>query len=524
MKDILEKYNIEDREFEPYGFDKGKLSLDLLKRLENKKDGKLILVTAVNPTKAGEGKTTVSIGLAQGLKTLNKNVVLALREPSLGPVFGLKGGASGGGASSLDPEIDINLHFTGDLHAITSAHNLLSAMIDNHIYFGNKLHIKQVLFPRTMDMNDRNLRKIKTALRDDEFVITAASEIMAILALAQDVEDLKMRLSKILIGFNDEEKPIYAAALNCVDAMAILLKDAIKPNVVLAREKVLALVHGGPFANIAHGCNSVIATKTALKLGDYVVTEAGFGADLGMEKFLDIKLPVLGKTPDLVLLVVTIRALKAHGSAVDFNAPDINALERGFAHLDKHIENIKQYGLPFVVALNHFHTDTQEEIDIVINYARKNGYPIEVSKGFSEGGRGTKALAQLVLENINEPKNFKPVYHMTDDTLLKIASIAKKIYGAKDVVLSQRALKDLHKLAPLIENLPVCIAKTPHSFSGDASLVGRPSDFTLEITRITLSNGAGFIVARTKGINVMPGLNEFPRAQFMTYKDGVVKL
>lgn len=517
MKNKIKLLNINENEFEPYGFDKGKLSLDILERLKDQSNGKLILVTAINPTKAGEGKTTVSIGLAQGLKYINKSVMLALREPSLGPVFGLKGGAAGGGVSSLNPEVDINLHFTGDLHAITSAHNLLSAIIDNHIYFDNVLDIKKVTFPRALDINDRSLRKIKTALRDDEFVITAASEIMAILALATSLDDLKKRLGNILVGFNSEDRPVYARDLEVVDAMSILLKDAIKPNIVYANEDVPALVHAGPFANIAHGCNSVIATKMALKLSDFTITEAGFGADLGMEKFLDIKVPILGKSPDLVVLVSTIRALKAHGGASDFNEPDLDALKKGMENLDKHIENIKSFGLNFVIALNHFENDNVNEVDFLINYAKSNNYPIAATKAYTQGGLGAKDLAELVVKNINHQSNFKPLYDLKLDAKTKIEIIAKNIYGAKDVSFSSRALRDLDNLSNLIKDKPVCIAKTPHSFSGDAKLVGRPKDFTLEISRITPSLGAGFFVARTKGINVMPGLNQRPRAIQMKY-------
>lgn len=519
MNKVLQKLGINKNEFISYGNDKGKVKLSILNRLNNKQDGKLVLVTAINPTKAGEGKTTVSIGLAQGLNALGERVCLALREPSLGPVFGLKGGATGGGKSVLTPAEDINLHFTGDFHAITSANNLLSSLIDAHMYYGNELKIKDVVWPRTMDMNDRFLRNIETKLRKDNFIITAASEIMAILALSTSLKDLKERLSNILVGYNENNEPIYAKQIGAVDAMTILLKDAIHPNLVQTIDGVPAFVHCGPFANIAHGCNSVLATKMALKLSNYTITEAGFGADLGMEKFLDLKRPILGKNPDVVCLVVTLRALKAHGEANDYSSNDIIALNKGIEHLKQHIENIRKFNLPFVIALNHFENDDSLEVGYLLDWAKTEGHKIAVSKGFKEGKEGTKELAKLIME-ASEHEELEQVfmYDHTDSIVEKIEKIATKIYRAKNVSYSKKALKKLDSMKDL-NHLSVCIAKTPMSFSGDASLVGTPRDFTLEIDDFNISHGAGFVVAKTKGIMVMPGLNNDPNAKHMKIDD-----
>ncbi|VEU83009.1 Formate--tetrahydrofolate ligase [Acholeplasma hippikon] len=509
---LVENLGINEDEIISYGNDKFKISPKILNRIENKPNGNLILVSAINPTSSGEGKTTVSIGLAQGLKKIGKSVMLALREPSLGPVFGLKGGATGGGVSSLEPALDIDLHFTGDLHALTSANNLLSAVIDNHIHFGNELKIKEVYWQRAMDMNDRSLRSIETEIRTDKFQITAASEMMAILALARDFKDLRERVSNIVIGINEEEKLIHAKDLGCVDAILLLLKDAIKPNIVFAKEMVPAFVHAGPFANIAHGCSSVIATNTALKLADYVVTEAGFGADLGMEKFLHIKQPHLYAGAKIVVVVATIKALKLHGGANEDNLLSVNfdALEKGLSNLEKHLENIKTFNLKSVVAINKFHTDTLEEIEFLRNWAVKHNYKVELSEAYSLGGLGAENLAKLVISEIEQATTFKPLYNLEEKHQDKIERIAKTLYGAKEVIFTKKALDKLNAVKDF--NYPVCIAKTPLSLSGDPKLKGCPKDFTLDISDVKISFGAKLIVTLTKGINTMPGLNEHPRA------------
>ena len=509
---ICEKMGIAPEECIPYGYDKAKIDLSVLKRLENQPNGKLILVTAINPTPAGEGKTTVSIGLSQGLKYIGKHPVLALREPSLGPVFGLKGGATGGGKASVVPSDDINLHFTGDLHAITAANNLLSALIDNHMFQGNELGIDTVTWKRAMDMNDRSLREIETPIRKDGFVITAASEVMAILALATDLKDLKKRLNQILIGYTKELKPIFVKDLGGADAMTLLLKNAMNPNMVQTVDGVPTFIHAGPFANIAHGCNSIVATKLALKLGDYAVTEAGFGADLGMEKFIDLKMPYLNKSVDAVVIVATIRALKSHGGAEDYSVENLDALIKGIPHLNKHLQNIKNFGLPYVIALNHFYTDSQEELEVLMNWAKENEHPIALAKGFSEGGPGMVELANKVVEISEKQSKVKSIYTETDSPKTKIEKIAINLYGAKEVVFSKRAQAQLEQYENYGWNLPVCIAKTPLSLTGDASIKGLPTDFTLTIQEIRPSLGAGFLVALTKGIMVMPGLNKTPRA------------
>lgn len=515
INSLCEQMGISNEECIPYGFDKAKIDLKVLDRLEKKPDGKLILVTAINPTPAGEGKTTISIGLAQGLSVIGKHPVLALREPSLGPVFGLKGGATGGGKSSVIPSDEINLHFTGDLHAITSANNLLSALIDNHIFQGNELEIETVTWKRAMDMNDRSLREIETPIRKDGFVITAASEIMAILALSSDLTDLKKRINKILIGYNKAGSPVYVSDLGGADALALLLKDAINPNLVQTIDGVPTFVHAGPFANIAHGCNSIVATKLALKLGDYAVTEAGFGADLGMEKFLDLKMPHLNKNVDAIVLVTTLRALKSHGGAEDFSKHNLDALIEGIPLLSKHIENIKNFGMKYVIAVNHFYNDPEDETNYMLTWAKEQGHPIALCKGFSEGGEGMTDLANIIVDLAEKGSSFKPIYDKNDSPRVIIEKIASKIYGAKEVVFSKKALRQLDTYQELGWNLPVCMAKTPLSLTGDSSIHGLPKDFTLSIQDIRPSLGAGFLVALTKGIMVMPGLNKTPRALSM---------
>ena len=515
MANIIElcrKMGVSEEECIPYGFDKAKVDLKVLNRLKNKSDGKLILVTAINPTPAGEGKTTISIGLSQGLKYIGKNPVLALREPSLGPVFGLKGGATGGGKASVVPEDDINLHFTGDLHAITAANNLLSALIDNHIFQGNELGLETVTWKRAMDMNDRSLREIETPIRKDGFVITAASEIMAILALSTDLMDLKHRINRILIGYTKEDKPIFVSDLGGADAMALLLKNAIHPNLVQTIDGVPTFVHAGPFANIAHGCNSIVATKLALKLGDYAVTEAGFGADLGMEKFLDLKVPHLNKKVDAVVIVTTLRALKSHGGAENYEQEDLNAVKKGLPLLEKHLNNIKNFGLSYVIAVNHFDNDSKIEVDFIMNWAKENHHPIALAKGYALGGEGMVDLANLVVLAAEKGSSFHPIYDPSDLPRVKIEKIASKIYGASEVVFSKKALRQLEQYEALGWNLPICMAKTPLSLTGDSNIKGLPEPFTLNISDIRPSLGAGFLVALTKGIMVMPGLNKTPRA------------
>lgn len=509
---IAKHAGILEHELMLYGSDKAKVSLGLLERLKDQKNGHLVLVTAINPTPAGEGKTTISIGLAQGLSKIGKKAILALREPSLGPVFGLKGGATGGGLASITPSEAINLHFTGDLHAITSAHNLLSAVIDNHIFQGNSLNIKRVIWKRAMDMNDRSLRVIETSIRKDGFMITAASEIMAILALAKDLDDLKDRINRILIGYDGDKKPLFVKDIGCADAMVLLLKDALNPNLVQTLDGVPAFVHAGPFANIAHGCNSINATKMAMKLGEFAITEAGFGADLGMEKFLNLKVPHIDAHPDLIVLVATLRALKYHGGATDYESPNHDALIKGINHIEKHIENIKSFGLNFVIALNHFQNDSIDEIAFMKSWAKSQGYKLAFADGFLKGADGMVELAQLVTDAVKQKQAFKPTYENNMTTKDKILSVAKTIYGAKDVLFSDRALRQLKTYEQRGWQMPVCMAKTPASLSGDAKLRGRPKDFILEISTIRPSMGAGFFVAQTKGILTMPGLNKIPRA------------
>lgn len=509
---LIDELHILDDEIISYGKDKFKIELSLQERLKDKAPGKLILVTSINPTSSGEGKTTLSIGLAQGFKKNGKDVMLALREPSMGPVFGMKGGATGGGVSILEPSLDIDLHFNGDIHALTSANNLLSAIIDNHMYFGNELNIKDVFWQRALDVNDRSLREVKTRARDDKFTITAASEMMAILALARDFKDLKERLNNILIGTDINGKDLFVSDLKCADSLALVLRDAIKPNLVFAKEMVPALVHAGPFANIAHGCNSVIATNTALKLADYVITEAGFGADLGMEKFLHIKQPHLYTKVSVVVVVATIKALKLHGGVTESNLdePNIEALSKGLENIEKHLENIKLFGLNSVVALNKFDTDSEEELQFLRKWAKDNNLNYGISEGYSKGGEGTKDLAKLVEKAAYEPSKFNKIYSNEENHEYKIRKIAENIYGAKDVIFSHQAKKKLNQYKHL--EIPICIAKTPLSLSGDPKLKGRPRDFVLEISDIKVSLGANLLVVLTKGINTMPGLNKHPRA------------
>ena len=507
---------------EPYGHYKAKIDPAKVPAHEN---GKLILVTAINPTPAGEGKTTVSIGLADGLRKLGKKSILALREPSLGPVFGVKGGAAGGGWAQVIPMEDINLHFTGDLHALTAANNLLAAMVDNHIQQGNKLNIdpRRVCWRRCMDMNDRQLRDILTGLggknngmpRSDGFDITAASEVMAVFCLASDMEDLKARLARIVVAYTFDNQPVTAADIHAQGAMAVLLKEALKPNLVQTLEGTPALVHGGPFANIAHGCNSVIATRTALKLGDYCVTEAGFGADLGAEKFLDIKCRMAGLAPSAVVIVATVRALKCHGGMpkTELGAENLPALEKGIGNLLKHVENMQQvYSMPVVVALNRFVTDTQAELDLVEEKLKALGVNVKLCDVWAKGGEGGVELAEEVLRLVEQPSQLTFSYPLEDTLENKIRAIATRVYGAKNVSFAAGVKTQLKKYDAL-GNLPVCVAKTQYSLSDDAKKVGRPEDFTITVRQVRLSAGAGFVVAFTGEIIAMPGLPKVPAAE-----------
>lgn len=499
-----------------------------MNEIKDREDGKLVLVTAINPTPAGEGKTTTSIGLAQGLTKLGKKTVAALREPSLGPCFGIKGGAAGGGYAQVVPMEDLNLHFTGDFHAITSANNLLAAMIDNHIQQGNALRIdtRDIVWKRCLDMNDRALRNIVVGLgrkvdgvvREDHFVITVASEIMAILCLANDMEDLKKRLGKIIVAYNMDKEPVTAAELNAVGAMAALLKDALKPNLIQTLEHTPAFVHGGPFANIAHGCNSVQATKMALKLSDITVTEAGFGADLGAEKFLDIKCPMAGLSPDAVVLVATVRALKYNGgvSKEDLGREDIDALSRGIVNLEKHISNLKQYGVPVVVTLNRFVTDTEAELDFIKHFCEERDCDFALSEVWEKGGDGGIELGKAVLRTLETKKSeYRPLYSYEDTSIEeKIETIATKIYGADNVIYAPAAARQKKQLTELgYGNLPVCMAKNQYSLSDDPKKLGRPENFDITIREIYVNAGAGFVVALTGDIMTMPGLPKKPAAE-----------
>lgn len=537
ITEVAAKLGIGEEDIELYGRYKAKLSMDLIKRVQDKPDGKLILVTAITPTPAGEGKSTTTVGLAQGLAKIGQKVIVALREPSLGPCMGIKGGAAGGGYSQVVPMEDINLHFTGDFHAITSAHMLLAAMLDNHIQQGNALNIdpRRIVWKRVVDMNDRELRNIVVGLggkahgvpRQDGFDITVASEVMAILCLATGLHDLKERLSKIIVAYDYSGNPITAGMLKAQGAMAALLKDAVKPNLVQTLENVPAIIHGGPFANIAHGCNSVMATKTALKLADYTITEAGFGADLGAEKFFDIKCRYAGLKPDAVVLVATVRALKMHGGVpkTDLATPDVEAVKRGIVNLEKHIENIKQYGLPLVVAINAFAQDTPEELEAIRSHCAAHGVNVALSEVFAKGGEGGSELAKEVVALATSGKaDFKLLYGGELSLKEKIETIAKKIYGAVGVNYTKEAnnaLKDFEKMG--YGHLPVCMAKTQYSFSDDPALLGRPEGFEITIKNCRIAAGAGFVVVLTGDIMTMPGLPKVPAAEKIDVSDdGVI--
>ncbi len=526
IRDVAATVGINEEELEFYGKYKAKLSDEVWERIKDRPDGKLVLVTAINPTPAGEGKTTTTVGLGQALAKLGQKAIIALREPSLGPCFGIKGGAAGGGYAQVVPMEDLNLHFTGDFHAITSANNLLAAMLDNHIQQGNLLGIdpRQVVWKRCLDMNDRNLRNIVVGLgnkmdgmvREDHFVITVASEIMAILCLAEDVMDLKKRLGKIIVAYNFSGDPVTAEDLHATGAMTALLKDAIKPNLIQTLEHTPALVHGGPFANIAHGCNSVRATRMALKLSDITVTEAGFGADLGAEKFLDIKCRKAGLKPDAVVLVATVRALKYNGGAAkdELSKENLEALSRGIVNLEKHIENIQKYGVPVVVTLNSFVTDTEAENDFIRRFCEEKGCEFALSEVWEKGGEGGKALADKVLDTLkNKESHFHTLYEDELSLEKKIETIAKEIYGAGGVVYEPAAKKQLAKIESMgFGDLPVCMAKNQYSLSDDAKKLGRPSGFDIHIREVYVSAGAGFVVALTGAIMTMPGLPKVPAA------------
>jgi len=530
IKEIAAKAGIDEKYLEQYGKYKAKIDYNLLKD-SNAADGKLVLVTAINPTPAGEGKTTTTVGLADGLQKLGKNVMVALREPSLGPVFGIKGGAAGGGYAQVVPMEDINLHFTGDFHAIGAANNLLAAMIDNHIFQGNDLNIdpRKITWRRCVDMNDRQLRNVVDGLggrtngtpREDGYDITVASEIMAVLCLADDINDLKKRLARIIIGYTygklSEQKPVTAGDLNAQGAMCALLKDALKPNLVQTLEHVPAIVHGGPFANIAHGCNSVTATKIALKLGDYAITEAGFGADLGAEKFLDIKCRMAGLKPSAVVIVATVRALKYNGGVpkADLNNENLAALENGLPNLLKHVHNIKDvYGLPCVVAINAFPMDTKAELDLVEQKCKELGVNVALSEVWAKGGEGGEALAKEVIRLVEEPGDFKFSYELEGSIEDKLNAIVQKIYGGKKVVLTAQAQKQAKELETLgFGNCPICVAKTQYSLTDDQTKLGAPADFEVTVRNLKISAGAGFIVALTGEIMTMPGLPKVPAAE-----------
>ena len=526
---IAEKINLNEDDIELYGKYKCKISLDVLNRKENEKEGKLVLVTAINPTPAGEGKSTVTVGLGQALCRMGKSSVIALREPSLGPVFGIKGGAAGGGYSQVVPMEDINLHFTGDMHAITSANNLLAAAIDNHIHQGNALRIdsRRIIFKRVIDMNDRALRqvvvgmggKVNGFLREDGFMITVASEIMAILCLAKDLNDLKERMGNILVAYNLDGEPVYAKELEIQGAMALLMKDAIKPNLVQTLENTPAIIHGGPFANIAHGCNSIIATKLAQKVSDIAITEAGFGADLGAEKFLDIKCRYGDLKPDCVVIVATIRALKHHGGVkkYELNTPNVEALKLGVSNLDKQIDNISKYGVPVVIAINKFTSDSEEEVQFIKDFCKDKGVRVALSDVWAKGGEGGIELAEEVIDVLeNEKANFKVLYDINEEIEEKILKIAKEIYGADGVNYSAQAKKQIAELKKFsLDKLPICMAKTQYSLSDDASLLGKPEGFNITVKEVRVSNGAGFIVALTGDVMTMPGLPKVPAANRM---------
>ena len=537
ITDVAAKLGISEDDIELYGKYKAKLSYDLIRRVKDKKDGKLILVTAITPTPAGEGKSTTTVGLAQGLAKLGKKVIVALREPSLGPCMGIKGGAAGGGYSQVVPMEDINLHFTGDFHAITSAHMLLAAMLDNHIQQGNALNIdpRRIAWKRVVDMNDRELRNIVVGLggkahgvpRQDGFDITVASEVMAILCLASSLHDLKERLAKIIVAYDYNGNPVTAGQIKAQGAMAALLKDAVKPNLVQTLENVPAIIHGGPFANIAHGCNSVMATQTGLKLADYTITEAGFGADLGAEKFFDIKCRYAGLKPDAAVIVATVRALKMHGGVpkTELKTPNVEAVKKGLVNLEKHIENVKKFGVPCVVAINIFAQDTAEELEAVREHCAKHGVNVALSDVFAKGGEGGIELAKevIALANSGESK-FAPIYPLEMSLKGKIETIAKEIYGADGVNYTKEADKALKEFEELgYGNLPICMAKTQYSFSDDPALLGRPSGFKITIRNCRIAAGAGFIVVLTGDVMTMPGLPKVPAAEKIDVTDdGVI--
>ena len=537
ITDVAAKLGISEDDIELYGKYKAKLSYDLIRRVKDKKDGKLILVTAITPTPAGEGKSTTTVGLAQGLSKLGKKVIVALREPSLGPCMGIKGGAAGGGYSQVVPMEDINLHFTGDFHAITSAHMLLAAMLDNHIQQGNALNIdpRRIAWKRVVDMNDRELRNIVVGLggkahgvpRQDGFDITVASEVMAILCLASSLHDLKERLAKIIVAYDYNGKPVTAGQIKAQGAMAALLKDAVKPNLVQTLENVPAIIHGGPFANIAHGCNSVMATQTGMKLADYTITEAGFGADLGAEKFFDIKCRYAGLKPDATVIVATVRALKMHGGVpkTELKTPNVEAVKKGLVNLEKHIENVKKFGVPCVVAINIFAQDTAEELEAVREHCAKHGVNVALSDVFAKGGEGGIDLAKevIALADSGESK-FAPIYPLEMSLKGKIETIAKEIYGADGVNYTKEADKALKEFEELgYGNLPICMAKTQYSFSDDPALLGRPSGFKITIRNCRIAAGAGFIVVLTGDVMTMPGLPKVPAAEKIDVTDdGVI--
>ena len=523
--DIAKKIGIEEDDLEQYGKFKAKISNEVFEKRKNKKDGKLILVTAISPTPLGEGKTTMSIAIADGMQKIGKNSILALREPSLGPVFGIKGGATGGGKVQIAPMEDINLHFTGDIHAMTAANNLLSSLIDNHIYFGNELEFDRVVWKRCMDLNDRQLRVVNTGLseekkivpRMDDFDITVASEIMAIVCLSENIEDLKQRLGNILVGYNKKGEPIYAKQLNAQGAMTVLLKDAIKPNLVQTLEHTPAIVHGGPFANIAHGCNSIIATRMALKLGDYVITEAGFGADLGAEKFLDIKCRKAGLKPDAVVLVATIKAIKYHGGIEKdkIQEENLEGLAKGMDNLYRHIDNLKnKYGLNVIVALNRYTQDTQKEIDFIEEKLKAKGIELSLVEGWAKGGEGAIDIANKLVNLTEQKEDFKYMYDLNENIKSKIQKVANKIYGAKDVEYTEQAEKEIEKIEKLgYGNLPVCIAKTQYSFSDDAKNLECKDEYNIHVRNVELKTGAGFVVVLAGKIMTMPGLPKIPAAE-----------
>ena len=528
MKDVNEiaaSLGISSDEIDPYGHYKAKISDSVMERLKDKKDGKLILVTAVNPTPAGEGKTTVSIGLGEAMNQIGKKAIIALREPSLGPVFGIKGGAAGGGYSQVVPMEDINLHFTGDMHAITSANNLMCAMLDNSIQQGNELNIdpRRIQVKRCLDMNDRALRNIINSLggklngipREDHFCITVASEVMAILCLASDLFDLRERLGNILVAYTFDGQPVYCKDIKANGAMTVLLKEAIKPNLVQTLENTPAIMHGGPFANIAHGCNSVRATKTALKLADYTITEAGFGSDLGAEKFMDIKCRFAGLAPSCVVLVSTVRSMKYNGGVAkdDLKEENLEALKKGSVNLGAHIDNLKKFGVPVVVAINHFYADTQAEIDYIEQYCKEKGADFAVTKCFAEGGKGGTQLAQKVVEACEKENNFHCLYDLDMPVYEKIETIAKEIYGADGVDFTKEAKNAIDGFVKLgADKMPVCMAKTQYSLSDNPKLLGKPENFRITVSSASLSNGAGFIVCQTGSIMTMPGLSKSPAA------------